>query len=82
MNERYPYHVSFVIATYNRRDVTADTLRHSYIAHLVRIGARLTELERICGALSAAQLRRYASLAPSGPAKPISEIDLVYPVLH
>ena len=63
------------------KEVTADVLRHSYIAFLVRGGARLTELPRIIGHVPPSALSRYAALAPAGPARPLSEVDLIYPVL-
>jgi integrase len=61
--------------------VTAEALRHSYVAYLVRQGARLTELERIVGAMPAAGLTRYASFAPTGQAKPLADVDTTYPSL-
>jgi integrase len=62
-------------------EVTADALRYSYIAFLVRQGARLTELERIVGVLPGAELTEFAALAPAGQAKPLSEVDRIYPTL-
>jgi succinoglycan biosynthesis transport protein ExoP len=62
-------------------EVTAEALRHSYIAVLVRRGARLTEISRIIGAMPPSALARYAALAPAGPARSLAEVDLIYPVL-
>lgn len=62
-------------------EVTAEALRYSYIAFLVRQGARLTELERIVGVMSVAELTGFAALAPAGQAKPLSEVDRIYPTL-
>lgn len=62
-------------------EVTADTLRHSYIAFLVRGGARLTELSLLIGPIPSPTLTRYAALAPAGPAKSLSEVDTLYPTL-
>jgi integrase len=60
--------------------VTDQALRHTYIAHLVRQGARLTELERVIGAMAPSRLRRYAALAPAGPAKSLDDVDRFYPL--
>lgn len=62
-------------------EVSAETLRHSYLAFLVRQGARLTELERRAGAMSATELGSYAGLAPAGQAKPLADVETVYPTL-
>jgi len=61
-------------------EVTAAALRHSLLSYLVRQGARLTELGQVVGTISAAELARYAPLAPSGPARPLAEVDLGYPL--
>lgn len=63
-------------------EVNADSLRHSYIAYLVRQGARLTEIERLVGVVPTAELTGYAALAPAGQAKPLSDVDTTYPVLR
>lgn len=60
-------------------EVTAGSLRHTYIRYLVRQGARLTEIERILGPVPAAELSRYAVYRPAGPGKPLPDLDLVYP---
>jgi uncharacterized protein involved in exopolysaccharide biosynthesis len=62
-------------------EVTADTLRHSYIAFLVRQGARLTELEQLVGTMPPSELTRYASLSPAGQAKPLTDVETTYPSL-
>jgi integrase len=62
-------------------EVSADALRHSYIAYLIRQGARLTEVERIVGPMPAAELTGYAALAPAGQAKPLSDVETIYPAL-
>jgi hypothetical protein len=61
-------------------EVTAAALRQSYLAFLARQGARLTELEQVAGRVGAAELARYAPLAPSGPARPLAEVDPSYPL--
>jgi integrase len=62
-------------------EVTAQSLRHGYIAFLVRQGARLTEVERIVGAMPAEELTRYAAFAPAGRAKPLADVETIYPSL-
>ncbi len=62
-------------------EVDAAALRHTYICHLVRQGARLTEIERIIGRIPAAELARYGVYSPAGAAKPLAAIQLDYPVL-
>jgi integrase len=62
------------------QEVTAAVLRHTWLTFLVRQGARLTELERIAGRIPAAELARYQALSPAGPARPLAEVDLVYPL--
>jgi uncharacterized protein involved in exopolysaccharide biosynthesis len=62
-------------------EVTAGSLRHSYIAYLVRQGARLTELERILGSIPTAELTRYAAFAPAGQAKPLRDVNTTFPSL-
>jgi hypothetical protein len=60
-------------------EIGVGALRHTYICYLVRQGARLTEIERVIGPVPAGELSRYAVYRPSGPAKPLSDLDLVYP---
>jgi polysaccharide biosynthesis transport protein len=62
-------------------EVTPDVLRHTYLAFLVRQGARLTELHRIAGRLDSATVQRYAPLSPTGASRPIGQVDLAYPLL-
>ncbi len=62
-------------------EVDAESLRHSYIAYLVRQGVRLTELELVIGPMAPSRLARYASLGPQGPAISIAEANILYPAL-
>ncbi|MCG6943011.1 MAG: hypothetical protein LJE69_17400 [Thiohalocapsa sp.] len=62
-------------------EVSAEVLRHTYLAHLVRQGARLTELHQVAGRLDAATVQRYAPLSPAGASLPLDRVDPVYPVL-
>ena len=60
-------------------EVDAAALRHTYCCYLVRQGARLTEIERVIGRLSAAELARYGVYSPAGAAKPLAQVALAYP---
>ena len=62
-------------------EVTPAVLRHTYLAYLVRQGARLTELHQVAGRMDAATMQRYAPLSPTGASRPLSQLDLTYPVL-
>jgi polysaccharide biosynthesis transport protein len=62
-------------------EVTPEVLRHTYLAYLVRQGARLTELHRVAGRLDSASVQRYAPLSPAGASRPIGQVDLAYPLL-
>jgi integrase len=64
------------------REVTAEALRHTYVAYLVRQGARLTELERVIGPTAPSRLAAYMGLAPAGPAKSLRDLNLVYPLFQ
>ena len=63
-------------------EVTADTLRHTYVAYLVRQGARLSEIAEFVGSLSPAVFRDYARLSPAGPGLPMEDINPVFPGLR
>jgi len=60
-------------------EVTSDALRHTFLAHLVRHGARLSEIPRLIGPISPAFLASYGRLAPTGPGLPLDEINLTPP---
>jgi uncharacterized protein involved in exopolysaccharide biosynthesis len=62
-------------------EIDAATLRHTYIAYLVRQGARLTELPRLLGPMPPSALARYTALAPAGPARSLDQIAVTYPTL-
>jgi succinoglycan biosynthesis transport protein ExoP len=62
-------------------EISAETLRHTYILHLIRQGIRLAELERIVGYIAPAELSDYGSYSPVGAKHPIEAIDLFYPGL-
>ena len=63
----------------NPEEVTAETLRHSYIVYLVQQGIRLSELEHIVGYLTPAVQSQYRNYSPEGAGYSVDEIDLTYP---
>jgi integrase len=66
----------------NPADVTAEILRHTYFAYLVRQGARLSEIAEFVGHIPPAAFRDYGRLSPPGPGLPMEEIDPVFPALR
>lgn len=65
----------------NPEEITADAIRHSYIAYLVRQGLRLSELELITGYLEPAVLASYRSYSPPQQGRGIDDIELHHPAL-
>lgn len=63
-------------------DVTADCLRHTYIAWLVRQGIRFADLVRIVGPLPRAVLAQYSSLPSLDRREAPGEVDMVHPALR
>ena len=61
--------------------ISAETLRHTYIAYLVRQGIRLSELERIIGRIPAKNLSTYSRYSPPGPGLSARRVNWVYPAL-
>jgi uncharacterized protein involved in exopolysaccharide biosynthesis len=61
-------------------EVTPDALRHTYLAFLVRQGARFADLPRIAGHLPPASLMAYGPLSPPGQGRPLETIELTYPL--
>ncbi len=59
----------------------AAALRHTYVLFLVRQGARLREIERVVGPVSAQTLAGYGPYSPKGPGKALSQVDLNYPLI-
>ncbi len=62
--------------------VTAEILRHTCIAWLVRQGLRFSELGSLVGRPSAEALALYATMAPEGPKLSATEIDPLMPALR
>ena len=48
-------------------EVTADSIRHTYLAFLVRQGIRFADLTQLVGNLPSEVLGPYSALAPVGP---------------
>jgi integrase len=63
-------------------EVSAAALRHTYIAYLVRQGARFGDLGRLIGRLPAEAMAAYGPLAPPGAKRPLEEIDPILPALR
>ncbi len=63
-------------------EVSAEALRHSYIAYLVRQGARFADIVRWVGTLGAGELAAYSQLAPAATRVEASEVRRVYPALE
>ena len=66
----------------NAVEVNSEVLRHTYLAYLVRQGARLADLGGIIGPVAPAVLREYGRLSPPGPGLPLEQIDPVFPALR
>lgn len=62
-------------------EITADTIRHSYIAYLVRQGLRLADLEHVTGRLDPAAISSYQAYSPPQHGRPLTEIELLHPAL-
>jgi polysaccharide biosynthesis transport protein len=63
-------------------DVTLRTLRHTYLAYLLRQGIRFADIGRIVGRLPQQELTAYMRFAPSQPRLPLEQIDLILPALR
>lgn len=61
--------------------ITAETIRHSYIAYLVRQGLRLSDLEQITGYLEPSVISSYSAYSPPQQGRHIYEIELLHPAL-
>lgn len=65
----------------HQADISLEAIRHTYILYLVQQGAKLSELASLVGPISNSQLATYAGYSPSGPNKPLNQINLIHPVL-
>jgi hypothetical protein len=66
----------------NPAEVTADAMRHTYFAYLIRQGARLAEIGEFIGGIPPAAFREYGRLSPPGPGLPLEQIEPVFPALR
>ena len=64
----------------NPGEVSSDVLRHTYLAYLVRQGARFSDLPRLVGYIAPAAYSLYGPLSPPGSAHPLDQIRLEYPL--
>ena len=62
--------------------VNAASLRHTYLAFLVRQGIRFADLTRLVGPLRAEVVGAYSALSPHGTRTPKPHVDLLHPALH
>lgn len=62
--------------------ISAEALRHTGIAWLVRQGLRFSDLAGLVGRPSAEALASYADLAPDGPKRGLAEIEPLMPALR
>ncbi len=65
----------------NPGEITAEAIRHSYIAYLVRQGLRLSELEQITGYLEPSVISSYSAYSPPQQGRGIDDIELLHPAL-
>ena len=65
----------------NPDEITAEAIRHSYIAYLVRQGLRLSDLEQITGYLKPSVISSYSSYSPPQKGWGIDNIELLHPAL-
>lgn len=62
-------------------DVTAEVLRHTYVAFLVRQGVRLSELTRLVGHIPPSLFSYYGRLSPPGRGLSLGQIELTLPAV-
>ena len=66
----------------NAGEVTPLSLRHTYVAFLLRQGMRFSDLVKLVGHLPADTLAAYRLLAPVGPRQSAEAIDRLLPALR
>ena len=64
------------------QDITPETLRHTYIAFLVRQGLRFSELGKVVGRVPADQLNSLAALAPGAQRVGLEAVDRMLPAVR
>jgi integrase len=63
-------------------EVTAEAIRHTYIAFLVRQGARFADITRWVGPLPTRLLSAYSELVPTGPRHDEASIERTHPAIR
>ena len=63
-------------------EITAESIRHTYIVYLVRQGIRLGELSQIVGTLSPSAQLSYSQYSPARPGRNIEDLNKIHPVLE
>ncbi len=61
--------------------VTPEAIRHTYLVYLIRQNLRLSELEKVAGAMPLAQITAYGRLLPPGNPKALEEVERIHPCL-
>lgn len=61
--------------------ITAEVIRHSYIAYLVRQGLRLSDLQQVVGHLEPEVISSYRAYSPPQQGRHLYEIELLHPAL-
>lgn len=61
-------------------DVSPETLRHTYVAFLVRQGARFADLGHIVGDIPPSAFVVYGPMSPPGPGRPLEQVATEYPL--
>ena len=62
-------------------DVTPDSLRHTYVAFLIRQGIRFTDLARLVGRIPADLLGAYSALATNDTRVSLESVDITLPAV-
>jgi uncharacterized protein involved in exopolysaccharide biosynthesis len=63
-------------------EITPESVRHTYLAYLVRQGVRLNDLPRLLGPVPPGMLAAYGVHSPPGSAVPLESVGSVYPALE
>jgi polysaccharide biosynthesis transport protein len=66
----------------NAPQVTAECLRHTYLAFLVRQGIRFADLTRLVGPLPVEAVSSYSALAPQGARLRRAQVQVLHPALE
>lgn len=61
--------------------ITPEVLRHAYLLHLVRQGARMSDVTALAGRLPPAVISAYAGYAPAGPRVALDPSRAAFPLL-